>query len=193
MTRTPMRDDPQRRFATPEDPLSRHPGDLVRAVLGATVVAVGAWLVRGGRVGPFEAALFRVVNRLPGVFEPALVVVMQAGTLAAVGVAAVGAAVVGRRRLAVDLAVGGGVTWATIKAVKIAVGRLRPDGLLANVIVRGAEQTGLGYPSGHAAVAAALATVAGPWLPRRWRRATWVVVAAVAIAGCTWERTSPMT
>jgi hypothetical protein len=41
--------------------------------------------------------------------------------------------------------------------------------------------TGLGYPSGHVAVAAALATAAGPWLPRPARRATWWAVWLVAL------------
>ena len=36
--------------------------------------------------------------------------------------------------------------------------RARPDALLSGVIVRHAGDTGLGFPSGHAAVAAALAS-----------------------------------
>ncbi len=41
---------------------------------------------------------------------------------------------------------------------------------------------GLGFPSGHTAVAAALATAAGPYLGRRGRRISWCGIWIVAIA-----------
>ena len=162
--------------------LARHPGDAVRLGVGGLVVALSAWSVRGNRVGPGETAVFRVVNRLPALVEPLLQVVMQAGSLAAVGVAAGLAVVFRRTRLAVDVVLAGGGTWLLVKGVKEVVARVRPNGLLADVVVRGSEQVGLGFPSGHAAVAAALATVAAPWLPRPLRRASWVVVAVVGVA-----------
>jgi len=40
----------------------------------------------------------------------------------------------------------------------------------------------MGFPSGHVAVAAALATAAAPYLPRRYRRLLWVEVLLVAVA-----------
>ena len=143
---------------------------------------LSAWAVRGNQVGPGEAAVFQAINRLPALVEPPLQVIMQAGTLAAVGVAAGLALAVRRTRLAVDVVLAGGGTWLLVKGVKEIVARVRPDGLLADVVVRGSAQVGLGFPSGHAAVAAALATVAGPWLPRPLRRASWAVVAVVAVA-----------
>jgi membrane-associated phospholipid phosphatase len=44
-------------------------------------------------------------------------------------------------------------------ANKRAVQRRRPDPQLAQLRIRGRAQTGLGYPSGHAAVASAMAAV----------------------------------
>jgi undecaprenyl-diphosphatase len=52
--------------------------------------------------------------------------------------------------------------------VKYRVGRGRPHQLLPDVRVR-ERTTGLGYLSGHSAVAFALATVVAPELPGRWR------------------------
>lgn len=162
--------------------LRRHPGDALRVACGGIVFLAAAWLARQGRVGTDEEALLRLVNRLPAVIEPAMVAVMQAGTLAAVGVATVVAWGCRRRRLSVDLLVGGGVTWLAVKVVQLWVARTRPADLMADVVVRGTAQVGFGFPSGHAALAATLATVAGPWLPRPWRRAIWVVVGVVALA-----------
>jgi undecaprenyl-diphosphatase len=182
----PSRDRPPRsRNATLPSPnrrMGRHPGDAVRVGAGTAVAVLSAWAVRGNRVGLGEAAVFHVVNRLPALIGPPLQVVMQAGTLAAVGVAAVLALAVRRTRLAVDVALAGGGTWLFVKGVKEIVARIRPDGLLADVVVRGSEQVGLGFPSGHTAVAAALATVAAPWLPRPLRGLSWAVVAVVAVA-----------
>ena len=91
---------------------------------------------------------------------------MQAGSLAAVFVTA-GLALAARRpRLAVALAAGGTTTWLLAKVVKQLVERGRPEALLHDVVVYGPAATGLGFPSGHAAVAAAIMTVAGPYLTR---------------------------
>ena len=50
--------------------------------------------------------------------------------------------------------------WGGVKLIKPLVGRGRPAAHLAAVHVRGQIQTGLGYPSGHAAVSLTLAMVA---------------------------------
>jgi undecaprenyl-diphosphatase len=50
--------------------------------------------------------------------------------------------------------------WAGVKAIKPLVGRGRPACHLDGVSIRGQQQSGLGYPSGHAAVATTLAIVA---------------------------------
>ena len=68
------------------------------------------------------------------------------------------------------------------KVVKRAIGRGRPGTLVEEVLLRGRAQTGLGFPSGHAAVVAALASAAsphlGPWL--RPPSGGWVVAVGVA-------------
>ena len=107
---------------------------------------------------------------------------MQAGTLAAVFVAA-GLALAARRwRLARDLVASGTLAWLAAKVVKNFVRRGRPSALLHGVVAHGTAAAGPGFPSGHTAVAAALATAAGPYLGRRGRRISWCGVWIVAIA-----------
>jgi hypothetical protein len=119
---------------------------------------------------------------LPATLEMPLITVMQAGAIGAVP-ACVAAALLARRpRLARDLAVAGTAAWVLAKVVKCFVARTRQGVLLPDVVLRHANVAGLGFPSGHAVMAAALATAAGPFLPRRARRATWVVVGLVAVA-----------
>jgi uncharacterized protein (TIRG00374 family) len=171
-----------RRIASDERLYGKHVGDLLRASLGTLTVLGTSVLAYRGEVSVFETDLFRLINHLPQGIGIPLEVVMEAGSLAAVAVASAAVWAAGSKRLSRDLAVGGSAAWVMAKLVKLAVSRERPAVLLSQVLTRGAAATGLGFPSGHAAVAAALATVASPFLGRRAGRLTWVVAWLVAVA-----------
>ncbi len=160
----------------------RHPGDLLRVALGAAALLTTLAVVRSRREGRLEADVFRLVNDLPHALDAPLRAAMQAGTFAVVPVAATAALLARRPRLARDLAAAGSTAWLLARLVKHLVGRGRPGSLLDGVVLGGVEAMGLGFPSGHVAVAAALATAAGPHLGRRGRRAAWAMVGAVAVA-----------
>ena len=160
----------------------RHPGDAVRIVAGAATTTACTVVARQGRISKLETDLFRVVDDLPSQLELPLRIVMQAGSFLAVGIAGLGALAARRPRLARDFLVAGGGAWFAAKALKVVVDRGRPGAVLPDVIFRGAVDSGLGFPSGHAAVAAALATVAAPSLGRSGRRAAWILVVVVCLA-----------
>lgn len=122
---------------------------------------------------------FRLVNRLPDGMYPAVWPPMQFGALAAAPVAAGIAFVVGRRDLAARLLVAGGAAWSAAKVVKQVRVRGRPARLLPDVHVRGAEASGGGFVSGHAAVAVALAVAAGPRVGHGLRRALLILAPVV--------------
>jgi glycosyltransferase 2 family protein len=96
---------------------------------------------------------------------------MQYGTFGTVPGLAAAMLLRRRPRTAVAVGLGGTAAWLLAKAVKPLVGRARPAPLLADVHVRGKEEGDLGFPSGHAAVSAALTTALWPVLPRPWRAA----------------------
>ena len=129
----------------------------MRFALGAAGLVASALPVRRDRVGPTEARLFSALNGLPDAVHPPAWVVMQCGALVAAPASAAVASLVGEKRLAVQLAAAGTTTWALSKVVKRIVRRERPAALLPGVVVRGEAATGLGYLSGHAGVATALA------------------------------------
>ena len=130
---------------------------LLRLVAGGAALAVATAPVRRDRVGAQEAKVFVSVNGLPDALLPPAWVVMQCGALVAAPASAAIAWTAGERRLASQLALAGTATWALSKLVKHVVRRERPASLLPVVHVRGHEQSGLGYLSGHAGVATALA------------------------------------
>jgi membrane-associated phospholipid phosphatase len=137
---------------------------------------------RRGEVSALEERVFRAVNALPDAAHRPLWVVMQGGSLAAVGVVSGAAALAGRREVAVRLGVAGTSVWAFCKLIKYSIGRGRPDAHLKDVIVRGDAQSGLGFPSGHTAVALTLAGVAAPSLSRPAARAALAAAGVVAFA-----------
>jgi glycosyltransferase 2 family protein len=168
----------------PRPGYTRHPGDAVRVVLGVAVLTVTTTAIHKDFIGDREAALFRVVNELalPGWTWPGVWLVMQLGVIGAVPLVAVLALVTRRLRLALDAVLAAGSIYLIAKLVKEFVQRGRPQTLLDNVNILGEPARGLGYVSGHSAVAVALATVASPYLGRRARRVAWVLAGCVCLA-----------
>ncbi len=129
-----------------------------------------------------EREVFGLINKTPDALHMPLWTVMQFGSLAAVPMITA-VALVGRRpRLAATVASSGTTAWLVAKLIKQIVARDRPDMLLVQVIIRGRPAGGLGFPSGHAAVAAALMTVISPYLSPPVRRVGWTGVVLVGVA-----------
>lgn len=153
------------------------------AVVVIAVVVLADSYVRARRlhVTPGEQRVFRRFNDLPDTIHPPVWAVMQTGSLAAVWVTAAVLWAIDHDAEAVTAALVGTAVWGGVKIGKHYVGRGRPRAHLTGVHVRGQVQTGLGYPSGHAAVSMSLALIA------THGAAPAVVVAGVAVAlftGC---------
>lgn len=173
----------RRRPSDDASPVLSRRGALPR--VGASVLVIGATtVVAADGVPSWEESLFRAVHDLPDALEPLLWAPMQLGSaVAPVGVA-VGAWIAWRRwRPAVGALVAGIGGWWLAKAVKELIERGRPHSLLGDLDRRaGAPTDGLGFLSGHATVAFALAAVVSPYLDRRGRTVAYVLAGVVAFA-----------
>ncbi|WP_139228827.1 phosphatase PAP2 family protein [Blastococcus tunisiensis] len=169
----------ERRHRVPR--VQRHPVDLVRVALGLAIFGVGFLIAQRGELPVLERDLFRIVNDLPEIVFPIVWAVMQLGNVVAVPVVAGVAALTRRFRMARDMLVAGLLAYLAADLVKSVVGRERPVGLVEANLLDG-NVSGIGFISGHAAVAAALATAAVPYLSRRGRRMAWALAWTVAIA-----------
>ncbi len=125
----------------------------------AAICATATRRARTREVGPTEEWIFRSFNDAPDALHPPVWAVMQFGSLGAVFVTA-GLMRPTAPSRAAAVAVAGTAAWGGVKLVKPLVGRGRPQEHLDGVNVRGQPQTGLGFPSGHAAVATTLTLVA---------------------------------
>ncbi|MEO8330639.1 MAG: phosphatase PAP2 family protein [Candidatus Nanopelagicales bacterium] len=147
----------------------------VSALLLLLVSSALSW--RGNLEGA-EVDTFRAVNDLPGWLRDAMWLFMQLGWIGAVAVVAVVGGLITRKWLvSVAVIVAGVVTWLLAKEVKDAVERARPPAYLNDVHLREGSGLGLGFPSGHAAIAGAMVTVLWPHCGKTMR----VVIVTLAL------------
>ena len=156
--------------------------DLLTIAVGIAVLAVCAVVARRSLTA-VETAVFRAVNDLPEALFPVVWPLMQYGTFITIPVLSLMAFAMRRWRLGLALLTAGVSVYAIARLVKVVVDRGRPGGVLADVRDRESfAADSLGFPSGHAAVAAALTVVAFAFLPRKWAIVA-MVVAGVVMAG----------
>ena len=149
----------------------------------ALLVLVVTTLAARNELTSTEERVFRSVNDLPQGIHSLVWPFMQYGTFITIPFLAAIALVCRRYRLAIALALAGVGVYLLALVVKQMVERGRPGALLTGVEERetfGAES--LGFPSGHAAVAAALTVVVAAYLSTRWMIVA-IALGAVVIFG----------
>lgn len=160
-------------------------------IVAAVVLVVSGLVAATDRLLVGEAGLVEALNGNPVLdtfpIEPFLISIMILGTLIGVGVVAIGAAVfLEPWQAPVGIVLAGAIAWAGAHVGKSVVGRGRPLELLdpRTLDISGsyATLTGAGYPSGHTAVAFALATALAPWLAPRHRWLPWAAATLVGVA-----------
>jgi glycosyltransferase 2 family protein len=160
----------------------RQPADLLRLTLGSALLVWAAVAAGSAEPSRLEVNLFRLVNQLPDPAGAPLIGVMQLGALAAVPVVAAICVLSRKPRLARLVALGGVSAWLVARALGELVAKRPPDERIPGVLLHGAVMPGLSFPATHVAVAAAMATVASPYLSRSARRTAWLLVALIAVA-----------
>jgi undecaprenyl-diphosphatase len=161
-------------------PVVRGLRDAGLVLTGVAVLALVSLAVHPHSVSAAEASVFRFLDGTDVLPFAVVWPVMQLGNLVVIPCAAAVAAAFRRWRLAVALLLAGAGVYLLAKVVKGLVVRGRPDGLLPDVVIRGAPAVGRGFVSGHAAVVTALLVVAWPWLNRPAR----IVCSVLAVAVC---------
>jgi undecaprenyl-diphosphatase len=144
--------------------------DIVALAIGVVVLAAAS-AAAAASVTSAETQIFRGVNDLPEGLYPFIWPLMQYGTFITIPLLSLVAVAFRRYRAAIVMATSGVGVYLIAKAVKVAVERPRPAALLESVHEREVFGEGsLGYPSGHAAVAAALAFTCAMFFGTAWFR-----------------------
>jgi undecaprenyl-diphosphatase len=158
-----------------------HPGGLA---IASSIALAGSYAIAVRRPVPkWELRHTEWINGAPDAIADVLYPIMQLGTLAGPAIVAVGIAVFRRDWLLSGATMLAGLAaWFGAKGVKRVVERERPLGFITDIIIREGDGTGLGFVSGHSAVAATAAVMAMAALRGRWRLIPPVLAFLVGIA-----------
>jgi membrane-associated phospholipid phosphatase len=156
---------------------------LTTALAAASVVGSYA-AVRSGRLAALDARLGAALSRPRGaVVDRTVGAATDLGSVYGAVGAATALAGAGRRRLALDVLGAAAIAWSVAQAIKPLLGRERPyETAVAARLV--AVPAGTSWPSGHAAVAAAIAAAVAPGLPSSARLGTTAAVGLVGASRC---------
>lgn len=161
--------------------MGRHPADLIRMAIAAGIVLGCLVIARSEAVNPIESAIFSELERLPVWTTRGWQVLTWVGWWPGITVATGFALYLGRVRMAISLAAAGATSWVlTVILHWLTPPRPIPDELAP--VLRLPSSGGFDFPSLHVAVVAALVTAGGPYLARRIRNTSWVLVVLVGVA-----------
>lgn len=156
---------------------------VLAGLVGAAVAVTTSYVaVRTGAAGPVDSGARRWTEPCHGVLiDRVVVVATDLGSIYGLGGVAGVLTATGRRSAGIDVAAAGTLAWLAAQAVKPLLHRQRPYevGLSRRLV---AAPAGSSWPSGHAAVAAAMAMVLAPRLGRIGRTAVSGGVAAVGLS-----------
>jgi len=162
----------------------RHPQRAIATIAGGLVVLGICMLIAAdGDVGDIERPVFDAVNGLPDTLQAPMWIFQLVGLIGVAAVAAAATFALGYRRLGGALALAIplklAMEWWVVKAI---VERERPEFTVPGANIRSDASALLGFPSGHAVFAFALAGLLAPYLGRRWKIVVYLLAVMNSVA-----------
>lgn len=145
---------------------------LVAAVLLFVAATIAS---RGVDLSLAEEKLFYIVYNMPAIFYPLMLTITQLGSVYILGILVVIYAYKRHYHIVLRLLLTGALAYLLAGLGKSLWGRGRPHEFFTDVFTLDYFQ-GAGFPSGHVALATALALTMGHYLPRKYH---WVPVACI--------------
>lgn len=153
------------------------------AALGALVgLAIAANSASLGILSDWEKASFQFFYNWPDWLKPLFLAVTQLGSAWMLLIVPLAALAQRHKALAKRMLASGLVAFILMEWLKYLVDRPRPAELLSGYTPKEALVIGNGFPSGHTAIATALALTLLPYLPKKhwWLIGAWIVGVAVS-------------
>lgn len=147
---------------------------LYQALSALLIFVITAVAAREPLVLVAEAPLFYTVYGWSPLLYMPFAIITQLGSIYALGGLTVWYALKRRWHRMIRIVMTGTLAYTLSGVAKDLWGRARPDELFADVTGLDLMVRGSGFPSGHVAMATALALVVGHYLPKKYH---WVVVA----------------
>ena len=150
-------------------------------LLMAALTVLGLF-VAANPTSAWEASAFHTVYDWPIGLKPFMLACTMLGSTWMVAAVAVRLFALKKTRLSLYVLLVALTSYAISEVTKHIVGRARPFSALSFVLSRDATATGMGFPSGHTAVATAVALVLYRFMPKPWRYTVPVWIALVGLS-----------
>lgn len=155
-----------------------HPS--VQLAGAAALFVIGVLLSRGADMQAWEVQVFRWVYDLPDFLKPIFLALTQLGTIYTFFILVIGFLLLRRHNAVVRILLTGLLAYLAAGFAKDLWGRARPHEILTGVVNLDYAVRGPGFPSGHMALATALAFVVGRYVPVKVR---WLLAFGVVMVG----------
>jgi glycosyltransferase 2 family protein len=149
-------------------------------LLAILLFAASVLASRDAEIARWEIDLFNLIYGLPDWLKPIFLVITQFGSIIALGFFAVFYLLKKHHHIVIRLLMTGSLAYLAAGVAKDLFGRVRPFEFLPDVVSLEYIVRGAGFPSGHTALATALALTLGHYLPRKYR---WVVIFVIVGVG----------
>lgn len=153
----------------------------IQFAIASAILVLATLLSRGDALHDWEETVFRLLYSFSDNLLPVFLFVTQFGSIYILGVLLVFYLLRRRYHILLRMLMTGLLAYLMAGFVKYIWGRPRPDGLLEGVTNLDYVQ-GPGFPSGHVALATAVAFTLGHYLPKKyhWIVVIWIVGVAIS-------------
>jgi undecaprenyl-diphosphatase len=152
----------------------------VSLALGLFIIAVIA--SRGKQMAGWEEPLFHSIYNLPDFLHPLFLAFTQLGSIYMLALLLVLYLVKRHYHIVLRLLLTGTLAYLIAGVAKDLWGRARPDELFVGVMNLDLVVRGPGFPSGHMALATALALTVGHYLPKKYHWIVFVWIIGVGLS-----------
>ena len=157
-----------------------HP--TIQAAIAAALFFLGVWLSRGADMKEWEISVFQALYYNPVFIKPAVIFITQTGSIYMLGLLLFIFTVRKQWHVVIRLLLTATLAYQLSGFAKDIWGRARPHEVLPGIYNLDYVVRGPGFPSGHTALAVAMALVVGHYLPKQYRWLTIVWIGGVAFS-----------
>ncbi|MEI6237519.1 MAG: flippase-like domain-containing protein, partial [Candidatus Saccharibacteria bacterium] len=159
----------------------RNPVYIVYILAGVALFLLSAEIANSG-TSNLENSIFSSVNGLHNWFFPVFLLFSFFGTIGFALIVAIYCLFKKRYMAATKFAVAGIGAYIAAYSLKLLHFRVRPEALLDTAKVRESAEATYGFPSGHVAVATAIAIIMYQYVPAKYHRYITIMVVLVAVS-----------
>lgn len=151
-------------------------------IVAVVLFIVAVFASRGADMHPWEISLFNSVYNKPEFFRPFVFIFTQAGSIHMLGLLLLISLIIKNYTLLTRLLLTSTLAFLISGFSKDIWGRLRPNEIIEGVSNLDYVVRGPGFPSGHVALATAMALVVGSYLPRKYKIIVPIWIIGVALS-----------